>query len=71
MLRKLLWGVPAVLVCSTVLAQESASFKLTEYTFNAGGTPADGAQPTSSSFRITFDSIGDAVSTTAVTSSTS
>lgn len=43
-------------------AQSSASFKLDEHTFNAGGDPAAGVVPASASFRITLDSVGDAVS---------
>ncbi len=51
-----------------VLAQQSASFKLEEHTFNAGGNPDQGAILTSASFRISLDAIGDAVAATGLTS---
>ena len=40
-------------------AQESASFKLNENTYNSGGNPADGSTPASASFRISQDAIGE------------
>jgi hypothetical protein len=43
------------------LAQTSASYKLEEHTFNAGGHPADGTIMTSASFRMTFDAIGEGI----------
>jgi hypothetical protein len=42
-------------------AQTSASFKLTESTFNAGGDPQNGTSAASASFHIKLDAIGDAV----------
>ena len=52
--------VLAILLCaSSVGAQESASFKLTEHVINAGGRPEQGATATSPRFKITLDSIGD------------
>jgi hypothetical protein len=42
------------------LAQTSASYKLTESTFNAGGNPAPVL--TSASYQVTLDSVGDSVS---------
>lgn len=57
-----------VLVAVTVLAalpapgQQSASFKLEESAFNAGGSPLNGAVATSASFRLTFDSIAESAS---------
>lgn len=44
-----------------VLAQESASYKLTEHTFNAGGHPSDGVVLMSTSYKISLDSIGDSL----------
>ncbi len=43
---------------SAALAQQSASFRLAEQVLNAGGHPAGGLSPSSSSFRITLESIG-------------
>jgi hypothetical protein len=40
-------------------AQTSASFRLEEYGFNAGGTPVQGVELTSASFSITLASLGD------------
>ena len=51
-----------------VLAQTSASFKLEEHTFNAGGNPDQGVILTSASFRISLDAIGDAVAATGLSS---
>ena len=51
----------AVLLAFPALAQESASYKLSEHTFNAGGHPADGVVLTSMSYKITLDAIGDSV----------
>ncbi len=42
-------------------AQTSASYTLTEHTFNAGGHPAGGASPTSTSYRLSLDAVGDAM----------
>ena len=53
-LAALLLGVPA-------FAQQSASFKLEEHTFNAGGHPSDGVVLASASYKITLDAIGDSV----------
>lgn len=53
----LLWLLPAV-------AQQSASFKLEEHVFNAGGHPADGVTLSSSGYRLTLDALGEAVAGT-------
>jgi hypothetical protein len=45
----------------TAVAQTSTSYKLTEHTLNVGGRPEDGVVASSTSFRITLDSIGDAI----------
>ncbi len=55
-------GALLMLLSGTVLAQTSTSFKLEEHTLNAGGTPSQGAVPTSASFSVTLASIGDTVS---------
>ena len=54
--------IPLVLLLVfPVLAQESASYKLNEHTFNSGGNPSDGVVLTSASYKITLDAIGDSV----------
>ena len=58
----------ALLLGGSVLAQESTSFKLSEHTFNAGGTPEDGADLISTSFRLTLSAIGDSVTPATLTS---
>jgi hypothetical protein len=40
-------------------AQTSASYRLEQRVFNAGGRPADGVIATSAGFRITLDSLGE------------
>lgn len=40
------------------LAQDSASYSLREHTFNAGGSPAEGAVLTSASYRIKLSAVG-------------
>jgi hypothetical protein len=52
-------GWLATVLCGSAAAQTSASFKLTENVINAGGNPLGGTRPTSASFRIPHDSIGD------------
>jgi hypothetical protein len=54
----LLFGL---LVALPAYAQESASFSLTEQSFNAAGNPSDGIVLGSASYRITLDAIGDSV----------
>ena len=51
-----------LLALGTASAQTSASFQLEEYTLNAGGTPSQGTEVVSASFRMTVSSIGDTVS---------
>jgi hypothetical protein len=43
----------------TAAAQSSASYKLTEFAFNAGGDPMGGSFAASASYRIKLDAIGD------------
>lgn len=50
-------------------AQQSASYKLSDSVFNAGGHPAGGAVMTSASFKISLDSIGDGIVGTGMTAS--
>jgi hypothetical protein len=52
----------ALAASAPALAQQSASYKLTESAVNAGGRPVNGAGAASASFRVSFDAIGDAVS---------
>lgn len=42
-------------------AQSSASFKLNEFVFNAGGDPQNGSSTASASYHIKLDAIGDAI----------
>ena len=51
----------ALLWSGVALAQQSASFKLNEHTFNGGGRPDGGTAAASASHRITLDAIGDTV----------
>lgn len=48
-----------LLMAGAASAQESASFQVTEYTFNGGGVPAAGTVPSSSSFQMTLASTGE------------
>ena len=45
-------------VPSAARAQTSASFKLTESTFNGGGSPSNGGIAISASYHITIDAVG-------------
>jgi hypothetical protein len=64
--------VVALTICllgsAVAAAQQSASFKLREQSFNAGGHPRDGAILVSSSFRIRLDSIGETLAEPLATS---
>jgi hypothetical protein len=51
----------ATLGSGNAQAQQSASFKLVEHTFNAGGRPEGGTAAASANYRITLDAIGDSV----------
>lgn len=53
--------VALVVVTSVASAQTSSSYKLTEHSLNAGGRPEHGTVAASASYRITLDSIGDAI----------
>jgi hypothetical protein len=59
-----------LLTCGATLAQQSASFHLTESSFNAAGTPSQGTILASPGLRLTFGSIGEpAVSSAPLASS--
>jgi len=54
--------IPLVLLLAfPLLAQESASYRLNEHTFNAGGNPDDGVVLASTSYKITLDAVGETV----------
>lgn len=51
-------------------AQTSEHYRLTEFTFNAGGDPQDGTYAASAHHRIRIDALGDTVAQTALASAT-
>ena len=53
--------VLVLLLAFPAFAQESASYKLSEHVFNAGGHPADGVVLASATYHVTLDAIGDSV----------
>src|SRR5262249_42890621 len=63
-------GLIAALTASVGIAaaQTSASHKLTEYTFNAGGDPLGGSFAASASYRMKLDAVGDGLSAAGLTS---
>ncbi len=64
-------GMLATLLLASVsgaMAQTSASYRLTEFTFNNGGDPQNGSFALSASYRIRLDAIGDAVAAIALSS---
>ena len=67
-LRTIGAGALLLLLGGTALAQTSTSFQLEEYTLNAGGTPSQGTEVASASFRMTVASIGDSVTATGLSS---
>jgi hypothetical protein len=58
-MRNLVAPLAVLLLASFAAAQESTSFKLSEYVFNAGGVPAGGVIPDSASFQITSADVGE------------
>lgn len=58
----------ALCVTSTAVAQQSASFRLEQSTFNSGGDPHDGSVPISGGHRVTLDALGESVSARALSS---
>ncbi|MBZ5639506.1 MAG: hypothetical protein LAO51_12235 [Acidobacteriia bacterium] len=62
-------GLLVVLATSGVaIAQTSANYKLTEFTFNNGGDPRNGSYAASANYRIRLDAIGDAVASAGLSS---
>jgi hypothetical protein len=51
----------AVAAPATPLAQESAGYRLEEHVLNSGGRPLQGQVATSASYRLTLDSLGQAL----------
>ncbi len=61
-IRRVVTGALGCLLLGAVypgLAQESASYRISENALNAGGHPAQGVVMSSASFRITLDATGD------------
>jgi hypothetical protein len=54
-------ALAALLFAPEARAQQSANFKLTEWTINAGGDPLNGTSAASVSWKINLDAIGDGV----------
>jgi len=67
-MRTTLFLVAVLLLNGVSLAQQSASFKLEEHVFNAGGHPEAGGVLTSASFKISLDAIGEDVMAASLTS---
>ena len=61
-------GVLFAALPASVFAQSSPSHTQDEHVFNAGGRPAEAVISSSSSFRISLDSIGEAVISRSMTS---
>lgn len=59
--------LPCLLLGSVCVAQQSASYKLTEQVLNAGGHPANGVVLASASYHVRLDAIGEGVAGTALT----
>jgi len=57
-MRKTPW-IAVLVLGASVLAQQSTNYKVSDHAFNAGGHPDAGQLLTSTSYRITLDSIGD------------
>ncbi len=60
-MKRVTIALVALAGCLPALAQTSASYKLQEHTFNAGGHPLQGSVLSAAQHRITFDSIGSPV----------
>jgi len=59
---KRLCAVVAVLLALPALAQQSASYKISDHTLDSGGMPPDGVVLSSTSYRITLAALGDSLS---------
>ncbi len=57
-LRGLTLSILAALVALPGFAQQSASYRLDEHTFNAGGRPLGGSIAASASYKVSLDAIG-------------
>jgi len=57
-MRKTPW-IGVLVLGASALAQQSASYTISDHTFNAGGHPDAGTVPASDSYRVSFDLIGD------------
>jgi hypothetical protein len=68
--RLLIGSVSILLAIAPSAAQQSASYKLTECTLNAGGHPANGVVLTSANRRLRLDAAGDPLVGTARASAT-
>jgi hypothetical protein len=55
------WLLAILLLSPGAAAQESASYRLAEHVFNAGGHPEGGVILTSTGFRMTLDALGESV----------
>jgi hypothetical protein len=58
----------AFAVGGIAFAQTSASYKLTEFTLNNGGDPANGSFAVSTNYRVRLDAVGDAAAAAALSS---
>jgi hypothetical protein len=61
-----LWLIPFVVLPAS--AQQSASYRLTEHTLNAGGNPNGAASLVSASYHVKLDAIGAGVAQTGLAS---
>ena len=59
--RPLVVAAFVVSMPASILAQSSASYRLTEQVFNAGGRPAQGVVSSSTSYKLSLDSIGESI----------
>ncbi len=57
------------LACGSALAQSSASYKLTQFSFDYGGDPNNGGFAASSGYHVKLDAIGGAAITAGLSSS--
>lgn len=60
-MKRVLTVATVLLLAGSALAQESASYRLNEHVFNAGGHPEAGAILTSAGYRMTLDALGESV----------
>ena len=60
-MKPLCFAAMILVIPSSLLAQSSASYRLSEQVFNAGGRPANTVVALSASYKLSLDSIGEAV----------